>query len=176
MTQSATPASMPFKPTREMIAAAENLFLAMAYEQTVRPIVEGYQRKVLVERSWEIDPQLQASAGGAECVTDIKSAWLMNSGTFEVYRKRCNEERVAAKLESAVNASCSQDDYCPLLVAEDLTRKARFALCDAMAGVTNIDGAKAVMMAAGDYDKIVDLYLNLLAPFVTNVLVEHSPK
>ena len=36
-----------FTPTPEMIKAAKSVFLAMAHTETVRPIVEGYQRELL---------------------------------------------------------------------------------------------------------------------------------
>jgi hypothetical protein len=170
MNQSATAARKPFQPTAEMIKAAENVFLAITVEQSIRPIVEGYQRKVLAERSWRTTPELLAGLQRrsnqpvADEITDIKAAWMMANDDFAIYRKRCNEERIAAKLHAET------DDHCPLLVAENITRLAKHALCDAMAGITKIDGAKAVTLPAADYDKLVDLTLKLLAPFVTNPL------
>ncbi|KFC72688.1 hypothetical protein [Massilia sp. LC238] len=170
MTQTATPAKPKFHPTPAMIAAAEALFIAIAYEQTVRPIVEGYQRKVLAERRWEVDPVMQVTDGVVEYVTDIKSAWLMSNSDHALYHQRCNEERIAAQISSAIDDSRSQDDCCPLLVAEEAVRQARFCLCDAMADITKIDGARAVTLAAAHQDRIVDLSLRLLAPFVKNPL------
>ena len=175
MNNTANSAPSPYKPTPEMIATGENLFLAMAYERTVRPIVEGYERKILAERSWEVAPEQQAVPGEVEYVTDINMTWLMKGDAFNAYRKRCNEERIAAKLDSAIDDSCEQDDYCPLLVAQDVTRRARFALCDAMASVTNINGATAVGMMLADYDKLIDITLKLLAPFITNPLAPLEP-
>jgi hypothetical protein len=58
MNQPATAARTPFQPTAPMIQAAEDLFLAMAFEQSVRPIVEGYQRKILAERTWHVAPNM----------------------------------------------------------------------------------------------------------------------
>lgn len=51
-------ARAPFKPTLEMIAAAENIFLAMFLEQWVRPIVEDYERKIVAERSWRLSSRM----------------------------------------------------------------------------------------------------------------------
>lgn len=164
MTHSANPARPTFKPTPEMIAAAENVFLAMAIESTTRPIVETYQKKVLAEREWFSDPAMRNAPGVPERITDPKYAWLMGTDEFAQYRKRCNEERIAAKL------SAETDDHCPLLVAENITRMAKTALLDTMASITKIDGAKAATLKAADYDKMVDLALRLLAPFVKNVL------
>lgn len=172
MNQSATVARKPFQPTAEMIKAAEDLFLAMTVEQSIRPIVEGYQRKVLVERTWKPAPgmegglQRRSDNPVANEITDIKDAWLMADDDFVLYRKRCNEERIAAKLHAET------DGHCPLLVAENITRLAKHALCDAMAPITGIDGAKAVTLALADYDKLIDMTLRLLAPFVTNPLAK----
>jgi hypothetical protein len=164
MTNSANPARPIFKPTPEMIAAAENVLLAMAIETVTRPIVERYQRKILNEREWLSDPAMSVTPGVSERVTDPKYAWLMTSEDFALYQKRCNEERIAAKLLAET------DDHCPLLVAESITCLAKTALLDTMSCHTKIDGAGAAAMKAADYDKLVDLTLRLLAPFVKNVL------
>lgn len=149
-----------------MIAAAENVFLAMAIEGTTRPIVEAYQRKILGEREWLSAPAMTSTnaPGVPDRVTEPKFAWVMGEADFAQYRKRCNEERIAAKLPAET------DDHCPLLVAENITRLAKTALLDTMAGITRIDGAAAAALKAADYDKMVDLALRLLAPFVKNVL------
>lgn len=168
MTHSANPARPPFKPTPEMIAAAENVFLAMAMEGTTRPIVESYQKIIIAEREWYSDPAMSNSPGIPERVTDPKFAWTMGTDDFAEYRKRCNEERIAAKLQ------VETDDHCPLLVAENLTRLAKNALLDTMAGITKIDSTSAAALKTADHEKMVDLALRLLAPFVKNVLA--TPK
>lgn len=52
MNPSTNTAQNPFKPTAAMIEAAESVFLAMAFEQSVRSIVESYQQRILQERAW----------------------------------------------------------------------------------------------------------------------------
>jgi len=171
MTNPATPKRAPFKPTAAMIEAAENLFVALAFEQTVRPIVEGYQRKILAERTWRCAPEYleratrMASDEPVEShVTDIKLTWTMEKADFAIYLGRCNEERSAAGLIVETEA------HCPLLVAEDTTRKAKYALCEAMTSVTNMNADAAVALKPADYNKMIDLSLRLLAPFVQNPL------
>jgi hypothetical protein len=164
MTNSANSTQPLFKPTPEMIAAAENLLLAMAIEAVTRPIVERYQRKILDEREWMSDPALSVTPGVPERVTDRQYAWLMTSEDFALYQRRCNEERITAKLPAET------EDHCPLLVAENITCLAKTALLDTMSCHTKIDGAGAAAMKAADYDKLVDLTLRLLAPFAKNVL------
>jgi len=173
MTNFAPHKRAPFKPTAAMIEAAENLFFAMAFEQTVRPIVEGYQRKILSERTWRCASEHLERAKRRESdepvqshVTDIKLAWTMEKLDFALYVERCNEERIAAGLIVETEA------HCPLLVAQDMTRKAKYALCEAMASVSKISADAAVSLKPADYDKIVDLSLRMLAPFVRNALAQ----
>lgn len=166
-------ARKPFKPTPAMIEAAETVFLAMAFEQSIRPIVEGYRQKIFAERSWRCDPDLverlerrSPDQPVEQYVTDIKFTWMMEKADFAVYLDRCNAERIAAGLV------VEHDSHCPLLVAEHLTIQAKHALCDAMAEVTNIPAKKAATLKLDDYRKFVDLTLKLLAPFVTNPLAK----
>lgn len=154
-----------------MIEAAENLFVAMAFEQTVRPIVEGYQRKILTERIWRCAPEYLERANRRapdealdSQITDIKLAWTMEKADFALYVERCNEERIAAGLVVETEA------HCPLLVAQDTTRKAKYALCDAMASVTKMPADSAVTLKREDYERMIDVSLRLLAPFVQNPL------
>jgi hypothetical protein len=155
-----------FKPTAEMISAAEAVFLAMAFEQAIRPIVEGYQRKILAERSWNVSPEFLTTRGRSadtppvEYVTNIKDAWTMAEPDFALFLKRCKDERIAAKLH------VQGEQYCPLLVAEDMARKAKHALCDAMACVTSFDASKASGLPINDYNNFIEITLQLLAPFV----------
>lgn len=171
MINPATPKPATFKPTAAMIEAAETLFLAMTHEQCIRPVVEAYQRKILAERTWRCAPEIlerahrRASEEPMEQhVTDIKSAWMMEKADFALYIKRCNEERIAAGLV------VESDAHCPLLVAEDLTRQAKYALCDAMVPITGISADDALRLRHPGYDQFVDLNLRQLAPFVKNPL------
>ena len=157
-----------------MIRAAEDVFLAMAAEPTIRPIVEGYQKSILATRTWPVSAELverrQRRAGDEpvdEYVTDIKFAWTMEPEAFALFNKRCNEERVAAGLVVETEA------HCPLLVAEHTTCLAKLALCDAMASVTSLSSRKVATMKPDDREKFVELTLRLLAPFVTNPLARY---
>lgn len=164
MTNSANPTRPPFKPTPKMIAAAETVLLAMTIETVTRQIVEAYQKRILNEGQWMADPAMGTAPGVPERVTDPKYAWLMTSEDFALYQRRCNEERIAAKLPAET------DDHCPLLVAENVTRLSKAALLEEMSCHSKIDSACAATMKTADYDKLVDITLRLLAPFVKNVL------
>lgn len=167
-----TLATIPFTPTPEMISAAECLLLAIAYERTIRPIVEGYEQKILAERKWEVKSEMQKEPGVMEYITGSNLTWLMSGEDFESFRKRCNEERVAANLVSAVDDSLPQDDYCPLLVAVDITRKMKIALCEVMASVAKISSDDMMMLSTEETEKLVEMSLNFLVGFVANPLAK----
>jgi len=102
--------------------------------------------------------------GVPECVPDPKYAWITAPLDLDLYLDRCKDERIAAKI------SVESDDECPLLVSENITRLAKTKVLDTMASITKIDGAAAAAMKLDDYDKLVDITLRLLAPFVKNFL------
>ena len=77
-----------FKPTPEMIAAAETVFLTTAFVQTIRPIVVQYQTSILALGNWKIAP-LFADKLASEVILDPKMSYLMTSANFAVYVQRC---------------------------------------------------------------------------------------
>lgn len=142
-----------FKPTQEMITATETVFLAMAFTATIRPIVEGYQKKVLAE----INPK---SRFDDKAITDLNSTYEMHDSDFNVYLARCNEERIKAGLR------VENIDHCPLLIAENLESKAKRALIEAMKPITNLDPQDVLCSGLENYEKLIDLSLGLMARFV----------
>lgn len=51
-----------------MIAAAENVILAMTIYSAIRPVVESYQKKILAQREWVSDPATSgAVASQSKC-------------------------------------------------------------------------------------------------------------
>jgi len=80
----------------------------------------------------------------------------------------------SATSQSAIDAGQQQEDFCPLLVASDRLRLAKIDLIASMAGVTNINGDLADLMSPADYDRVIEFTLNLLAPFVTNPLMQKT--
>jgi hypothetical protein len=132
-----------------MVAAAEAVFTAMAFERTIREVVEPYQRKILKELGWDIE---------------LKSTWTLPDTVFAEFVKRCHEERDKAGLK------VDSPEQCPLLVAENLVMEAEHALIEAVQPLTDItldhllcspDGKGLEHLA-----HYIDLNLRLLAPFV----------
>jgi hypothetical protein len=150
--------------TEEMKQAAKTLFKAMAFTQTIKPIVRGYQQKIIDE----IKPQTNTKYAWTKkyTITKPEDAYLMSDEDFQVYLKRCNEERIKAKLH------VENEEFCPLLVAEDLQRQAERAFIETMEPITHLTPDRVLCSKNGleNYRKLIDLSLRLLAPYVDNKL------
>jgi hypothetical protein len=153
-----------FIPSPEMIRAAENCFAAMAFTETIRPIVEGYQREILEYEKYPYNPKmmLRREKAPADYISNLKHTYMLTDEDAKHYYKRCNEERIKAKLH------VDSEEYCPLLVAEHLQRDAEHALIDVMFPITHIsremiwNGSNALE----HLKKLLDLTLRLMAGFV----------
>lgn len=150
-----------FDPTRAMIEAAENVFLAMAHHLAIEPIVTGYQVEILRSNGWTMMPWLREKLG-ADCpvIRDPKLAFLLSQRDLEEYDRQCQLARRQAGLV------VSEPSHCALLEAETALMQARRNLCDAMTPVTGITADQLWNLGKGVHDEYVEKTLQLLAPFV----------
>lgn len=132
-----------WRPSPDQIRAAKTVFLAMAYTETIRPVVKGYQKQI--KREMHLDPDAPS--------------YLMAEADFKTYLVRCNEERIRAGLH------VDSEEYCPLLVAEDLERQAKNALIDAMEPTTGISFNQIIQSSncLENLKKYIDLTLRMMA-------------
>ena len=133
-----------FKPTKEMVKAAEVVFISYAFTKTIRPTVVAYHRKALDHFGF----------------TDVKlnETFLMSDEDFKKYHNLSKVYRNKAKLH------VENDDFCPLLVAEHLESDAETSLINTMEPITGLK-AKDVYIPK-HRDKLIDLLLTLLSKFV----------
>jgi len=154
---------MKFTPdmiTQDMITAAENVFVAMAFAETIRPIVRKYQTRILKRHQYHISPEFTRYGEPDKIILNPEDSWLLADADFQVYHAECKKARDAAKLK------VENDDFCPLLVAESLQRDAEHALVAAMEPLTGLSADQLLCSALDNYKKYLDLTLKLLAPFV----------
>lgn len=160
-----------FKPTREMVDAAEGVLFAMAFRDTVSPIVVEYQTRILGEGKWTVREEFEDEPSGEmgeanvrpakpEPITDPKNAWQMSDEDFTVYNERCQAAARTAGLKVA------RDGNCPKLEAEDDVRVAERRLIDSMVPITNLPARTVTGLHPRDYDRFVGLTLDQLRPFV----------
>jgi hypothetical protein len=152
-----------FKPTEDMLSSAKALLMAKAWVATVKPIVEGYQKKILAELQFTNKREVEMLSKRfpeikEEVILDHDRSYNMSDEDFAIYHKRCKEERDKAKLK------VENDDFCPLLVAESMERKARDILIEAMEPISKLKRDDFVMLE--DIYKMEELSLKLLTPFL----------
>jgi hypothetical protein len=153
-----------FTPTPDMIRAAENCFAAMAFTETIRPIVEGYQRRILADmrpsiaKKWTTGDRRMKN----ETILDPERTYLMEDADFQTYLTRTREEQAKAGLHT------DSPEFCPLLVAEHLQMQVEHCLIDAMEPVTHItrDMIWKSKNSLENLKKLKDLTLRFMAGFV----------
>jgi hypothetical protein len=156
---------MKFTPTEQQVKAAQTVFMAMAYTKTIEPIVKGYQYEILKTNQWTNKGEIERLAKHnltevEKVILNPEHSYLLNDEDFLKYDSKCNEARKAAGLK------VESDEFCPLLVAENLERQAKHAFIDAMEETTNVKFDDLFKNFPEDYNKYLDLSLKLLAPFV----------
>jgi hypothetical protein len=144
-----------FHPTKEMIEAGETLLMAMAFVETIKPIVIGYQTKVLA------DMKVCELRNPSKVVMNPEQSYLMSNSDAEVYYSRIDAEMVAADLKT-IKEGC-----CPLLEAEQLVREAKRAVVDSLFTTTGIDADLLMRKSMDKYQEYIDLCLRMLTHFVS---------
>jgi hypothetical protein len=147
--------------TPELIRATKAVFLAQAFTQTIRPIVEGYQQKVINE----LKP---LNMDTLEVITSFKDSYTMTDCQFSEYFRLCNIEREKAGLK------VENPEFCPLLVAEDMERKANRNLLEQAEYITHLSPDDVLCSVKGleNYNKLVDLTLRFMAGYCKDHRIE----
>ena len=148
--------------TSKMIRAAETLFLAMTVEQTIRPVVEAYEKEIMVRLQMRTDPKW-AKYGIDRLVLERKDTFLLSKEDSERFIAETFKARDAAKLK------VDHPEACPLLVAINHVVKAENALIETMGEHPQLGALKNVLVLSLDKRKqAIEMTLRLLAPFVRN--------
>jgi len=144
-----------WKPTQEMIDAATELFKAMTWVNTIKPVVEGYKNEIL--QRWKFKVTKEFREREDDVITLIRDDYLMSEEDFAIYLQECYK---AAK---AVGLALEDADHCPLLKAERSRTEAEWELMKVMEPITNVGWKR---LFGENREKYLDLTLRLLAPFV----------
>ncbi|MCK9209267.1 MAG: hypothetical protein M0P61_00385 [Ignavibacteriaceae bacterium] len=151
-----------FNPTPEMITATKAVLAAKALVLTIRPIVEGYEKEILAKHRFTNKAEVaMLTEHGHEAkervILDPKESYQMGDEDFNAYWNECKAERERNGLK------VERDDFCPLLVAENLERQANRVLLEAMQPITGIDPDDLWNM---DHRKqLIDLSIKLIAAY-----------
>ena len=148
-----------FKITNDMKRTAKTVFLCMAYRDTIKPIVEEYQRKVLKFWKFPCASTWRGRAFVEGAILDPKDSYLLSEEDFKLYHADLQDEQKAAGLK------VDHPDHCPLLIAESNLVDAEKLLLRVMEPFTGVK-LDDVLGNMDVYHKYVDLSLRLLAPHV----------
>lgn len=141
-----------FKPTNEMIESAKEVFVKMAWVETVRPIVKEYEKEILARHQFCNDDN--------EVVLDPALAYRLNDADFKVYVTECNQARIEKGLH------VEDEGYCPLLVAEDELRIARNKLIESFEPITHVTHHQLLCNGLDKLEKYIDLTLRLMVTYI----------
>lgn len=143
--------------TPDIVAIGKAVFMAMAYFETVKPIVIEYQTRILKELQAPIALKWIEKGMETRIIETSNESYLMEDAAFDVYIDRCQIE-----IEKA-GFKVPERGYCPLLIAQSLVREAKGALIDVMEPITGIAHSDLFNNGFEDYDKYIDLTLRMLA-------------
>jgi len=138
-----------FRPTNEMITTALEIFRAKATIRVLKPIVNEYHRRAL--------RVIGAQNDDGEIITDPEHAWTICDEQAQTYYDLLDQYKAVAGFDLPPG-------YCPLLIIEDVKRRAERRLMGLMEPITHIPTTEIIRLE--DRKQYLDLTLRLLAPFV----------
>ena len=144
--------------TPELKSAVETYFLAKAYEETIRPIVEGYRTQILLENNFEYRDDLFESERrkpDSKFVKDEKDTYLMKDEQFTVYLGLVHEQHLSHGFD------VKEFGYCPLLIAEDNTRKAKRLVLESAEYIWS-EHIEKLPYKMDHYNKLFDMIVGLV--------------
>lgn len=155
---------------QNVINAATAVFQAMAYEQTVREVIEPKQQEVVDFYKFKIAMEnrqygenytslTERRYRGNHTITRPQDMYLSDDQDFKIY---------AAEMDSFHREKGFQKpspDHCPLLMAEHLTRQTKWAFVDLLEAYTGMS-SEMLFRKYSLYKQYIDLNLSLFAPLV----------
>jgi hypothetical protein len=143
-----------------LINAAKTVFTAIAYEQTVAEIIKTKQMEVISFFKFKSAPEWQEKLKNKkvlpELITRPEDMYLASDEDFNLYLNEMHKFHKESGFKVKKN-------YCPLLVAESLTREAKRAFVDLLEPFTGISFDGLICSGLKNYHKYIDLNLSLFA-------------
>ena len=144
------------KPKQSTIELAKEVFNLEAQVEVMRPVVEGYQSKILKELGG-------TDKDTGELITDGEQAYRLGDEQFKEYLRRLSFEHFTAGYEV-------KPDYCPLLMIEADLRQAERVLVKAMLGDVlkgRVDLKFETLLGHfKEYRRFIDLSKRLLVNYI----------
>jgi len=152
---------------RQCIEAAENLFIAKAYYETVYEHLRPLQVEVLEKHQFKVADEQVKKGRKHEVVTNPDRLHLISDEDFEIYQKEVHE----IYLNEGYNVNFG---YCPVLIAYNQMNDAERNLCDAVEKYTGISHFQLVCSGLDKVREYIELNLEFFAPLVSKKELLHS--
>ncbi|WP_031431850.1 hypothetical protein [Methylomicrobium agile] len=144
--------------TQRMIDAAQSARKTTFILEAIEPVVIGYKRAILENHQFRADASLNPDIEGA-LVLDPEHAYLLSDEDYWIYAEECNEARIKAAL------IVDNPGQCPLLVAQEMQRKAQKELIDAMESLTGVSldqGLRLIRLPDNRFEQLISLCMSMV--------------
>jgi len=155
------------KPSKELIECALLVFKAIAYTETIRPVVEKYQKEILAKHQFTVSDKWVKMGEPKRVILDEGSTYLLKDKDFKVYLKEVHEQHI----KHGFNVKF---EYCPLLIAEDLERQAKKTFVDQSKEFNIMDDETfdCLTWDLKNYKKYIEITLSYVAQFINKKDIE----
>lgn len=149
-----------FSPTPAMLSAARDVLVATAYLDLVSPVVEAYEREILVKGQWSASADLADIFPEGKVILKPKESFMLGDEDAAIFYAQCHAARDRAGLK------VSRPDNCPRCEADWTLTQARWRLVDEMESLTGVSRDQALSRGMDDYKRYIELSLCLLMPYL----------
>jgi hypothetical protein len=159
------------KLTKTLIEAVKTACQAEAYLETVRPIIEGYQKEILEKHQFKIDNERWKDYGFdlEKEILETKDTYKMKDSDFQIYFKEC-------ELKHIEHGFVVKEGCCPLLVAESMLRNAKHEVKIAAKYIHKMSNDDMYRMNLEQSKKLYDLIIKLVFSLLTPKQLEEIKK
>lgn len=140
-----------------IVCAGRAVFTCMAFVETIRPVVTGYQKQILEMMQPHIAKEWLDKGRKDEIILNPEHSYLMEDTDFQEYIDECH-------IEAEKNGfHVPERGYCPLLMAETKLTEAKHLLIETMEPITGIKVSDLFRHGLKDYDNYIELTLKMVA-------------
>ncbi|MDR3715851.1 MAG: hypothetical protein P4L51_23805 [Puia sp.] len=144
------------RPSDTLIKCATNVFLAMAYRESILAIVTDLQQQVLQERAFNVTDSGQR-------IHQDNLTFMLDDNEFNIYLSNLHQRYLAAGFQVAFGE-------CPLDGAHFLLRQTRKKLIDASKELNLPHDIQLINRSEKFISAYVEILLRFLVPFVNATL------
>lgn len=146
------------------ITAMKALFQAIAFCESLRPIVEGKQQEIVSFYKFKVSEEVKKHTDYDE-ITKPNRMYLASDEDFKIY----DSEMQAFYFSSDCPVKPSKAGNCPLLEAEHLVRRLKWEIADLFAPIVGLSCDQLTGNLAG-WNQYWEIMLSMFAPKVKEII------